>query len=326
MLLLFLQLAFLQLAFAADLSLADAMARASAAPTGQRAQAQIETERANARSLAATPENPALGLDLEPDGRTAQVEIPLDLALPARLGAAASGRELVDLREERAQVAVAMAAGEAWLDARRALDQAEAAEDLAQIAGRAAAAARARLTVGEIAADEAGLLIADAALSSGRALGAKAEADAAIRQLAMLVGASPTDLSLADWVAVPTPPSLEAADSPEAREAEAAARAAQSRAKLAGAERLPLLSVSGGWKQTDTDDGAVFGARIELPIFTGGAPSQAAFAEAQAQQQQGAHDQQDPAQTTGDRRRGGQINREPGDRQQLSPIAQLQHR
>lgn len=274
-----LALLLLPLAFAQDLGLREAVARASGSPTAELLAAEARADEARARGLAQPTENPAVHLEQEPDARRASLELPVDLALPARLAASGRAREAAEIQMEIARIAPGLDVAALWLDARAAQDRAEAMAWLEQIARQGADAAMARQATGELAPDEAALLLAEAVATGSRAHDAEAAARDATRRLSVALGENPgTSLTLAGWEPVPEPP----APGPGiARfEAERAAEAGEAAARLARAERLPALSVSGGWQRSETD-GAVLGASVELPLF-GSREAQVARAEAQA--------------------------------------------
>ena len=270
----------LPFAFAQDLGLREAVARASAGPSAELLRAEAQASEARARGLAAPPENPAIHLAQEPAARRASLEVPLDLALPARIAASAEARDAAELQAQVAQVAPGLMAAELWLQARAAQDRAEATAWLADLAAQGADAASARLARGEIALDDAALLLAELVAAGARARDAEAAARDAARRLSVALGEDPpAPLSLAGWESIPEPP----APTPGiARlQAERAAEASASAARLARGERLPELSLTGGWQQGAPEDGAVLGASIELPLF-GARAAQAASADATA--------------------------------------------
>lgn len=265
------------------IDLRDALALAEAAPSGRAALATIEAERATARSLAAPSGNPGLELSQDPDERDLSLDVPVDLALPGRVRAARAAGELADVRAHAVRANVTIEAGEAWLEARAALDRAEVAEHLEATARRAAEAAAARAASGEIGADEAALLRADAAVALGRARDARAESEASLRRLEVVLGVPPSGQSeLGPWTPIPDPPTVDPATLPLVLEAEARARQASTEARIAGLERLPELELRGGWVDGDVD-GPAFGVRLELPLFAPrAAPHAAARAESDA--------------------------------------------
>lgn len=274
-----LALLLLPLALAQDLGLREAVARASGSPSAALLAAEARAGEARARGLAWPTENPALHLEQEPDARSASLELPVDLALPARLAASGRAKDAAAIQAEIAQITPGLDAGELWLEARAAQDRAEATAWLARIAQQGADAAKARQATGEIAPEEAALLLADAIAAGGRARDAEAAARDALRRLSVALGEDPaTSLTLASWEPVPDPPGTGLGI---ARiEAERVAEASEAAARLARAERLPALALSGGWQQAETD-GAVIGASVELPLF-GAREAQVARAEAQA--------------------------------------------
>ena len=263
--------------------LRDALALAETAPSGRAALATVEAERAMARSLAAPSGNPGVELSQDPDERDVTLDVPVDLAWLGRLSAAREAGDLAELHARAARVNVAVEAGEVWLEARAALDRAEVAEHLEATARRAAEAAAARAAAGEIGADEAALLRADAAAALGRARDARAVRETSLRRLEVLLGVSPNGQSeLGHWTPIPDPPTVDSATLPLVLEAETRARQASAEARLAGLERLPEVELSGGWVDGDVD-GPAFGVRLELPLFAPrAAPHAAARAEADA--------------------------------------------
>lgn len=256
----------LPFALAQDLGLREAVDRAGAAPSAERLQAEARASEARARGLAAPAENPAIHLEQEPDSQRASLELPLDLALPARLAASARARDAADVQAQVAQVTPGLTAADLWLRARAAQDRAEATVWLAQLAAQGADAATARQARGELAPDEAALLLAEAVAAGVRARDAEAEAQVATRRLSVALGEDPrAPRPLAGWEAIPEPP----APAPGLARllAERAAEASTAEARLARAARLPELSLTGGWQRSAPEDGAVLGVSVELPVF-----------------------------------------------------------
>ena len=259
---------FLHAAFAAPLSFEDAIDRALDAPAGRAVIATSVAERAGSRDALAWDANPELAYETAPDETVALVEVPVDLAGPAKIAALGPTNKALEERARIARTSVGIAAGAAWLDARRAEDDVAVAEVLERLGTRAIEVADVRARAGELGSVDRVLLGGDGvrALSLARQL-RQAELTSQAR-LAALLGLEPP-IDLAAWTAVAEAPPIELSSLPAVIGASLESRAALARRHAAAWGLLPELTLTAGWKTADTT-GPVWGAALEVPLFAPG--------------------------------------------------------
>lgn len=268
-------------AFAAPMTLADALARgAEASPRIAQAKAQLDAAEARAVQAGVSP-NPEVGLEIENFGGTGpyrsfrQTETTLTVSQRFELGGKRSARKSV-ARAERDFAALAFSRAQADLarDVRYAHAELRADEDRAVVArdnaGRARELARTAGILVEVGRDpplrklRADALLAEAEAEAARSFG---ELLGSRRLLETLTGIEDAELTAIGDDQAPAPAGLPGhAQTLDERLSAAERDAATAKIKLAQSEAVPDLTASGGLRQFRESGATAVLAGISIPI------------------------------------------------------------
>jgi cobalt-zinc-cadmium efflux system outer membrane protein len=270
-------------AFAEPVSLTDALARGQeVSPRIARARAELKAAEGRALQAGVRP-NPTLSAEVENFSGTGpyrtfrQTETTVAVSQPFELGGKRRARKEVAAAERAfAQIALRRAEADLAYDIVVAHAALRAAEDRAGLArnvlDRAVELARIAGTLVDVGRDPPlTRLRADALLAEAKAetLRVGSELLSARQQLALLTGSEDPDLS-AMAQDLPPPPALSAdAQSLDERLAAAGRDTAAARVRLAQAEGVPDVTVSGGVRnfRESRDTAFLVGVSIPLPVF-----------------------------------------------------------
>ncbi|MFZ5481162.1 MAG: TolC family protein, partial [Myxococcota bacterium] len=261
-----------RVAAAAPLTLPDAVREALASgPAAVAVDAAARTRVGEAQGYAAWTGNPEVELEQAAGEQTLRVGLPIEIAAPARGAAARATMDAAEVRREAGRAAVGVAVATAYLEAVRAEERARVAGDARVLAARQGEAARRLAAAGEVSRVDAALLEAEAAAAMGRARSTDREALVARLRLEALMGRDPSgDTDVTGWPAVPDPPAADPEAFPAVLAADLEARASVARLTAARLERMPDVSVFGGWSENEGETGPAWGVTLELPLFAPG--------------------------------------------------------
>lgn len=260
----------LSLAHGGEIGFFDAVRDAGTnTPSARVVDARADAVDAQAREDSAWP-NPDISVRAEPGQARVEGVLPLDIGAMARGGTARATIEAAERRRQAELLAVSVAGGVAWLDARRDADLVllkRRAEDLSE---GLATVADERVNAGEWASDDGALLRADAASLLADVLGAELEAQSSMAQLSALLSLSEDGASLGVWPTIAAPRNLDPATVSAVVVADLDARAALVASHAERLTLIPTIRLEGGYL-FEGETGPTYGASMVLPLFAPGA-------------------------------------------------------
>lgn len=244
----------------------------SRAPAVELAEGALRARLGELRSAYALLDNPEAEVERLPGETELRVGVPVPIALQpvTRASAAGAGRDAAHLQARVSRSAAVLEVGEAWLDARRALDRDALLQGTLDLARRSREGARKLLETGEIGLVDAA--VTEAAAASAEAVASRARQEAVRLSLALeaLLGRQPTgSVLLGDWPDLDVPGERDPGSLPAALAAAREADRARAAATLAAQDLVPTPLVTAGWTAGGTD-GAIVGVAVELPLFAPG--------------------------------------------------------